>query len=142
MKRIYVVMVADLFHYGHVEFLRRARSFGDYLIVGLTSDENAQKRKRKPILCWEERKKVMQACKYVDEVWLHRGPLCNAFMMDNYLHLRVYASKDAMEEEIRLKRYRENGLDPSYCKKIEYTQSVSTTQILQRITQRDVSDLL
>ena len=31
--RIYTDMVADLFHYGHVEFLKRARALGDYLLV-------------------------------------------------------------------------------------------------------------
>ena len=34
MIRVYVDMVADLFHHGHVRFLERARTYGDYLIVG------------------------------------------------------------------------------------------------------------
>ena len=39
--RVYAEMVADLFHRGHVEFLKRARALGDYLIVGVMSDEDA-----------------------------------------------------------------------------------------------------
>ena len=35
MVRVYVDMVADLFHYGHVELLRQARALGDYLLVGI-----------------------------------------------------------------------------------------------------------
>lgn len=139
MRRIYVVMVADLFHYGHVAFLERARAFGDYLIVGLTSDENAARKKRRPILSWEERKKVVEACRYVDEVWLHQGPLCDAFMERNHLSLRVYAPKDAAEEQERLERYRRNGLKPEYLRRIEYTQSISTTDILQRIAARNTA---
>src|SRR5690606_30083846 len=37
----------DLFHYGHVEILRRARTLGDRLIVGLSTDEfNLEKGKK------------------------------------------------------------------------------------------------
>ena len=35
MVRVYVDMVADLFHYGHVAFLKKARASGDYLLVGV-----------------------------------------------------------------------------------------------------------
>ena len=50
MIRVYVDMVADLFHYGHVEFLRKARALGDHLLVGICSDEAVQTNKLKPIL--------------------------------------------------------------------------------------------
>ena len=52
-------MVSDLFHYGHAEFLRKAKSFGDYLIVGVISDEDTTPYKRKPILNLEERVKLL-----------------------------------------------------------------------------------
>ena len=48
-------MVADLFHYGHVEFLRQAKQLGDHLIVGICSDNDVKSYKRKPILSMEER---------------------------------------------------------------------------------------
>ena len=48
-------MVADLFHYGHVEFLKQANAFGDHLLVGIHSDETVQANKRIPILSMEER---------------------------------------------------------------------------------------
>ena len=48
-------MVADLFHYGHVEFLKQASAFGDHLLVGIHSDEAVQANKRIPILSMEER---------------------------------------------------------------------------------------
>ena len=40
MMRVYADMTADLFHAGHVEFLKKARALGDYMIVGLMSDED------------------------------------------------------------------------------------------------------
>lgn len=67
-SRVYVDMVGDLFHAGHVDLLRGARSHGDYLIVGVLSDETAAAYKRVPIMSLAERVTVIKACKYVDEV--------------------------------------------------------------------------
>ena len=54
-KIVYVDMVGDLFHYGHVEILRRAREKGDRLLVGVHSDETVMQYKRKPICSMSER---------------------------------------------------------------------------------------
>lgn len=67
-SRVYVDMVGDLFHAGHVELLRAARTHGDYLIVGVLSDETAAGYKRPPIMTLAERVAVVEACRYVDEV--------------------------------------------------------------------------
>ena len=66
--RVYVDMVGDLFHMGHVEFLKAAREFGDWLVVGVLSDEVASAYKRRPIMTLAERVAVVEACRYVDEV--------------------------------------------------------------------------
>lgn len=59
----------DLFHPGHVQLLRRARELGTRLVVGLSTDEfNALKGKRS-VMCYEDRKAVLEACRYVDEVF-------------------------------------------------------------------------
>jgi len=55
MTRVYVDMVADLFHYGHVEFLKKARSLGDYLLVGIHADDAVASHKRSTILTMDER---------------------------------------------------------------------------------------
>ncbi|MFC1894474.1 adenylyltransferase/cytidyltransferase family protein, partial [Candidatus Dependentiae bacterium] len=65
---IYVDMVADLFHSGHVEFFKKAKEFGNYLLVGLCSDQDCTSYKRKPVLTLEERVKAVEACSYVDLV--------------------------------------------------------------------------
>lgn len=50
MVRVYADIVGDLFHYGHVEFLRQARALGDYLLVAICADEVVAPNKRRPIL--------------------------------------------------------------------------------------------
>ena len=66
--RVYVDMVGDLFHPGHVALLRAARGFGDQLVVGVLSDETVTAYKRRPIMTLDERVAVIEACRYVDEV--------------------------------------------------------------------------
>ena len=46
----------DLLHYGHINILKRAKSLGDYLIVGLSSDEFNELKGKKSVMSYEERK--------------------------------------------------------------------------------------
>ncbi|MDA3885280.1 MAG: glycerol-3-phosphate cytidylyltransferase [Candidatus Delongbacteria bacterium] len=68
MKKVITYGTFDLFHYGHLKILERARSYGDYLIVAVSTDEfNALKGK----ICtypYEHRSKIVEALKFVDEV--------------------------------------------------------------------------
>lgn len=66
--RVYVDMVGDLFHAGHVSLLREARRHGDWLVVGVLSDDAAAAYKRRPIMTLAERVAVIESCRYVDEV--------------------------------------------------------------------------
>lgn len=68
----YTTGTYDLFHYGHVEFLKKAKSMCDKLIVGVTSDELGFEEKNKyPIISIQNRIKVIESCKYVDLVVVH-----------------------------------------------------------------------
>ena len=64
-------MVADLFHYGHIEFLRRVSALGDYVLVGINADDVAEVHKRRPMQTMEERIASVAACQYVDQVIPH-----------------------------------------------------------------------
>ena len=47
MKRVITYGTFDLLHYGHINLLRRAKQYGDYLIVALSTDEFNWEEKRK-----------------------------------------------------------------------------------------------
>ena len=47
-KKGYIDMVGDLFHVGHLNMFKQARTYGDYLIVGIHSDKTVESYKRKP----------------------------------------------------------------------------------------------
>ena len=70
LKKVLVGGCFDILHVGHIKFLKKAKSFGDYLIVLLESDENIKKLKgkNKPIFNLKERITVLKAIKYVDKV--------------------------------------------------------------------------
>lgn len=60
----------DLLHIGHVNLLRRARQLGDYLIVGLSTDRfNTIDKHKATVQCYDERRVILQAIRYVDEVF-------------------------------------------------------------------------
>lgn len=59
----------DLFHPGHVQLLKRARELGSRLVVGLSTDEFNAKKGKRSVMCYEDRKTVLESCRYVDEVF-------------------------------------------------------------------------
>ena len=69
MKRVITYGTFDLLHYGHINLLRRARQLGDYLIVGLSTDEfNWNEKQKKCYFSYEKRKQLLEAIRYVDLV--------------------------------------------------------------------------
>lgn len=60
----------DIIHSGHLDLLKEAKSYGDKLIVGLNSDKSISKLKGsdRPIINQSERKKILSALKFVDDV--------------------------------------------------------------------------
>ena len=68
MKIIVVSGGFDPIHSGHIEYLKSAKEYGDKLIVALNSDTWLEKKKGKPFMVFNERKSILEAIKYVDEV--------------------------------------------------------------------------
>ncbi|MBE3109938.1 MAG: glycerol-3-phosphate cytidylyltransferase [Acidobacteria bacterium] len=68
MKKVITYGTFDLIHRGHINILRRAKAMGDYLIVALSTDEFNAGKGKEVYYTYEERKQILEAIKYVDEV--------------------------------------------------------------------------
>ena len=68
MKAILTYGTFDLLHVGHIRLLERAKALGDYLIVGLSTDEFNEMKHKSSFLPFEQRKEILEAVKYVDLV--------------------------------------------------------------------------
>ena len=66
MKKVITYGTFDTIHFGHLKLLERAKNLGDFLIVGLSTDEFNALKGKKSLLNYEERKSYLQAIKYVD----------------------------------------------------------------------------
>lgn len=73
METAYIGGTFDLFHAGHVELFRRAKEKFGHVVVALNTDEFATRYKRAPIMNLNERRSVIEACRYVDEVDINEG---------------------------------------------------------------------
>lgn len=68
MKKVITYGTFDLLHIGHINILRRAKELGDHLTVGLSSDEFNKLKHKEAFHSYENRKIILEAIRYVDEV--------------------------------------------------------------------------
>ena len=131
MTRVYVDMVADLFHYGHANFLKQARQFGDFLIVGIHSDKVVEGYKRPPIMSMQERIDTVSSCRYVDEV-LPNAPKTNEQKRISVHNIDLVVHGDDFSDEMKKMCYK-TPIDLGIFRLVSYTPGVSTTEIIKRI---------
>ena len=70
MKKVFVNGTFDLLHKGHLELLNFAKSYGDYLIVAIDTDDRVKEKKglSRPIYNQDERRFFLNMLKPVDQV--------------------------------------------------------------------------
>lgn len=69
MKKVLTYGTFDTLHFGHIRLLERARALGNYLAVGLSTDEFNATKGKKALHSFEERRRLLLSCRYVDEVF-------------------------------------------------------------------------
>lgn len=102
MKRILTYGTFDLLHYGHINLLRRARQLGDYLVVALSTDEFNQEKGKKSYFCYDERKELLEAVRYVDLVipeksWEQKADDVREYRIDTVVMGDDWAQSDRFE---------------------------------------------
>ncbi len=123
MKKVITYGTFDLLHYGHINLLKRAKELGDYLIVALSTDEfNSVEKNKITYFTYEERKKLLEAIRYVDlvipeENWEQKIEDVKEFRVDTFVIGDDWKGKfDFLKE---------------YCEVVylERTPEISTTKI-------------
>ena len=125
MKKVITYGTFDLLHYGHVNLLQRAKALGDYLIVAISTDEfNWNEKQKKCYFSYEERKRLVEAIRYVDlvipeEAWDQKIQDVKEFKVDTFVIGDDWTGKfDFLKE---------------YCEVVYLprTEGISTTKIKQ-----------
>lgn len=123
MKKIITYGTFDLLHYGHIQLLKRAKAMGDYLIVGLSTDEfNWNEKQKQCYFNYDKRKMLLESLRYVDlvipeENWEQKVNDIKEFRVDTFVMGDDWEGKfDSLKE---------------YCEVVYLprTPEISTTQI-------------
>lgn len=127
MKKVLTYGTFDLLHYGHLNLLRRAKAMGDYLIVGLSTNEFNKQKGKHCYFDFEERKLMLEAIRYVDLVipessWEQKISDINSLGVELFVMGDDWLGKFDFLAEF---------CDVKY---LERTPEISTTQIKQELS--------
>ena len=129
MKRVLVYGTFDLFHFGHLELLRKAKELSNNgkLIVGIASDEYALQKGQKTIFNENARAEIVKSIKYVDDVFINNLPFENrlAQILENKIDIVIVDEKN-----IKYFDYLKNICEVSFFPR---TPNISTTKIKEKI---------
>ena len=129
----YTTGVFDMFHIGHLNILRRAKEYCDYLIVGVSTDECVESYKHHaPMIPYEQRAAIVAAIKYVDEVVPQTSMDKLAFLKNRHFDVMFHGNEWKGTE-----LYNQYEKDfAKYGARIEYlshTDGISSTMLRERL---------
>lgn len=130
-KVVYVDGVFDLLHKGHLELLSRARTFGDFLLVGVHSDEAVKSYKRIPVMRQLYRYELVAALKGVDAV-ISGSPL---FLERQYLKDWNIGAVVHGDDNLYTEMYR-TAIELGIMHYVPYTRGVSTSELIAEVCRR------
>jgi len=137
LKKVYTGGTFDLFHRGHVNFLRQCKEIGDHLTVSLNTDEFIYRYKGNySVMSYEDRKEILLSCRYVDEVIPNEDGEDSkpAILLVNPKFVVIgsdWAKKDYYKQMNFTQQWLDNnGMILVY---LPYTENISTTEIKKRL---------
>lgn len=135
MKIIYTDGIFDLFHRGHLEYIKCCKNAFDdvFLIVGIVNDKDATGYKRAPIYCESDRYAIVENIKYVDKV-IRDAPLIidEAFMKEHQIDYVIHSFSNEADAE-KQQEFFKVPIQLNKFMKINYYSSISTTDIINKI---------
>lgn len=140
-KIIYTDMVADLLHYGHLQYLQQIydkliKNTNNKLYVGIHNNQDVQVYKRNPVLSMEERIKVLEYFTLIDKIIPNAPVNINKEYINLHQINTLCVPDNRTQEELEL-MYKipiELGIKIEY---FNYCKEMSTSKILKRIKERD-----
>lgn len=129
MTRIFTSGVFDLFHFGHLSALKKAKSQGDYLLVGLCSDEETERYKRRPIISLAQRIDIVSSIDCVDEAFESPSYLTEDFYLKH--RIDIHCQGDCVLD------FYELGEQLGIMKYVGREESIDTSQIIQTILEQN-----
>ena len=132
---VYVDGVFDLTHDGHFKLFQQAKKLGDILYVGVLSDTECENYKRLPILTAEERELNILNSKYVNKVILNVPNIVSQEFIEKY-KIDIVAHAHNIDENDKYHYQYKIPIELGKFKRLNYTNSISTTEIINRILTR------
>mgnify|MGYP006081437119 FL=1 len=135
---VYVDGVFDLTHYGHYNLFKQAKTNGDILFVGVLSDIECENYKRKPILTEEERYNNVGCSRDVDMVIKGVPNVVSEEFINKY-NIDIVCHAHTLEEHDKYKYQYIDAMKLNKFRRLEYTTTISTTDIINRIKERYIN---
>lgn len=138
-RTVYTGGTFDLFHAGHVNLLRQCKAIaGDgEVVVSLNTDEFIQSYKGKsPVISFNERKVVLEACKFVDRVIPNIGGAdSKPSILQVHPRFLVVGSDWAKKDYYQQMQFSQKWLDEQgiILIYVPYTEGISSTELKRRI---------
>lgn len=135
-NKVYVGMVADGIHPGHINIIKEASKLG-YVIIGLLTDRAVKKYKRKTILNYKQRRFILKNIKGIDKIvkqkTLDYTENIRNYKPDILLHGDDWKNKNSPQYKIRKKVIQEMEKINGKVIDIPYTKGISTTTYIEKI---------
>lgn len=121
----------DLFHVGHLNILEKAKANCDKLIVGIVDDEYIQRHKNGSVIKQDDRKRIVQALKCVDETYIVSEDIIkNRLDFCKEHQINIVFDGDDWKGADKYKILEENGITMIF---FPYTQGISTSQLKKQL---------
>ncbi len=132
----YTTGVFDMFHIGHLNILKNAKSQCEHLIVGVSTDEVVEQYKgKKPVIRYEERIEIVSAIKYVDEVvpqrTMDKMEAWERLHFDALFHGSDWQNSDMYNKIVS--QFRQVGVDVVFLPHTEGVSSTLLTEVLRKL---------